>query len=458
MQGGYTPDFASAQRLSRIALLSALALILSYVETMIPLPTALPGVKLGLANVAVVVALFCFDVRTAAAVAVVKVLAAGFLFGSPVMLAYSLGGTVLAFASAALLAKVPGISVVVVSMASAILHNVGQIAVACFMLGTPAILISLPPLAVAACITGALTGCVAASVVPGSVPTGTGPLGTLRNVPRRPVPVGTHQGKTSQAQSSGFGVYCAGNTLAHRLDARTKILFVVFFFVAAFVAHDVAGLALVGAATVLSLASACFSPRNALRTLKPFAWLIVLVVVMGVLFNGSGAVLACAGPVVITQGGLAFAAESVARFCCLMLGTAALMRTTSPTDLTEGVRSLLHPLAKPGLQVDNLALALGMTFRFIPLFQTEFVRIKAAQQARGANFTGGVVARLSAYLSVFTPLFAGAFRRADAVAFAVQSRAFGAGNRSSLREHCMRKTDVLVLCASTIVLCLVSVL
>lgn len=135
IQGGYAPDFASAQRLSRIALLSALALILSYVETMIPLPTVLPGVKLGLANVAVVVALFCFDTKTAAAVSVVKVLAAGFLFGSPVMLAYSLGGTVLAFASAALLAKVPGISVVVVSMASAILHNMGQIAVACFMLG-----------------------------------------------------------------------------------------------------------------------------------------------------------------------------------------------------------------------------------------------------------------------------------------------------------------------------------
>ncbi len=472
IQGGYAPDFASAQRLSRIALLSALALILSYVETMIPLPTALPGVKLGLANVAVVVALFCFDTKTAAAVSVVKVLAAGFLFGSPVMLAYSLGGTVLAFASAALLAKVPGISVVVVSMASAILHNMGQIAVACFMLGTPAILISLPPLAVAACITGALTGCVAASVVPGRVPGGTGLFGALRNgsdnVSRGLASFGAktqvgqakniNKGKESQARGSGFGVYCAGSTFAHKLDARIKILFVVLFFITAFAAHDIAGLALVGVATVLSLASARFSARNALRTLRPFVWLIVLVVAMDVLFNGSGAVLACAGPFAITQGGLAFAAESVTRFCCLMLGTAALMRTTSPTDLTEGVRSLLHPLAKLGLHVDNLALALGMTFRFIPLFQTEFARLKAAQQARGANFSGGVVARLGAYLSVFTPLFSSAFRRADAVAFAVQSRAFGAGSRSSLKEHRMRKAETLVLCVSVIVLCLVLVL
>ena len=61
----YSADFLAVQRLARVALLSAIALILSYVETMIPLPTALPGVKLGLANVAVVVALFGFDVRTA---------------------------------------------------------------------------------------------------------------------------------------------------------------------------------------------------------------------------------------------------------------------------------------------------------------------------------------------------------------------------------------------------------
>ena len=161
----YPADFVAVQRLARVALLSAIALILSYVETMIPLPTALPGVKLGLANVAVVVALFSFDARTALCVALAKVFAAGLLFGSPVMLAYSLGGTALAFACMALMKQVRGISVVVVSMASAIFHNVGQIAVACLLLASPAVLISLPPLAVAACITGTLTGCVAAGVL-----------------------------------------------------------------------------------------------------------------------------------------------------------------------------------------------------------------------------------------------------------------------------------------------------
>lgn len=158
---------ARIQRLARVALFAAVALVLSYIETMIPLPVALPGVKLGLANIAVVVALFALDIRTAGAVAVVKILASGFLFGSPMMLAYSAGGTALAFAGMVALYRVPGISVAVVSLASAVLHNVGQILVACAMLGSTAALWSLPPLAVAACVTGGLTGMVAAGVLGG---------------------------------------------------------------------------------------------------------------------------------------------------------------------------------------------------------------------------------------------------------------------------------------------------
>lgn len=457
-KGGYSADFVQAQRLARIALLSAIALVLSYVETMIPLPTALPGVKLGLANVAVVVALFRFDVRTAAAVACVKVLAAGFLFGSPVMLAYSLGGTMLAFASAALLAKVPGISVVVVSMASAIFHNVGQIAVACLMLGTPAILVSLPPLAVAACITGALTGAVAAATL--GVPTGTGAFGASRAFSAGRGKGEGRAAKASAAQgpSGSFGVYCAGSTLAHRLDVRTKMLFTCAFFVAAFAAHSAASFLCLVAATVLSLAGSRMGPDVALRMLRPFVWLIALTAVTGVLFGGSGQVLAAAGPFTVTEGGVVFAVESATRFCCLMLGTAALMRTTAPAQLTEGVRILLSPMAKLGVSAETLALALGMTFRFIPLFVAEFQRIKAAQESRLACFSGDVVQRLRSYATAFVPLFASSFRRADAVAFAVQSRAFGAGKRASLQESRMKGIDWAVLVACVVLIVLVSAL
>ena len=156
---------ASIRRLANVALLAALALVLSYLETMIPLPVAVPGVKLGLANVAVVVALFALDARSALAVAVVKVVASGLLFGSPMMLAYSLGGTALAFLGMFVLTRIPGVGVVLVSMVAALLHNVGQVAVAAALLSSASVFLTLPVLGVAALVTGALTGAVATGVL-----------------------------------------------------------------------------------------------------------------------------------------------------------------------------------------------------------------------------------------------------------------------------------------------------
>lgn len=160
-------DIEHTRRLARVSLLCACALVLSYLETMIPLPVAVPGIKLGLANVAVVVALHTLDAKSAGAVALVKVFASGFLFGSPMMLAYSLGGTVLAFIGMVALAAVPGVGLVPVSMLAAVLHNVGQLGVAAMALQTPAVFINLGVLGVAACVTGGITGAVAEGALAG---------------------------------------------------------------------------------------------------------------------------------------------------------------------------------------------------------------------------------------------------------------------------------------------------
>lgn len=165
----------SVERLTQVATLAAVGLVLSYVESMVPLPTAVPGVKLGLSNVAVLVCLCTVDARAAALVAVVKVLAAGFLFGSPMMIAYSAAGTLLAFLSMLLMERVLDAGEVATSMVAAIMHNAGQVLVATLVLSAPAVLLSLPVLAAAACVTGALTGLVARGV-----------LASLRRRPARP--------------------------------------------------------------------------------------------------------------------------------------------------------------------------------------------------------------------------------------------------------------------------------
>ena len=161
LNGGRTLSREQARLWAQVGVLAALALVLGYVETFIPLPVPVPGIKLGLGNIAVLAALELLDVKGAACVAAAKVLAAGFLFGNPLMMLYSAGGTALAFVAMAALSRIPGLSVVLVAIVGAILHNVGQLAVASIVLGTPLVWYSAPVLVVAACITGAVTGAAA---------------------------------------------------------------------------------------------------------------------------------------------------------------------------------------------------------------------------------------------------------------------------------------------------------
>ena len=150
-----------AQRWARVGVLAALAMVLGYIEVFIPLPVPVPGIKLGLANIVVLVALTMLDVRSAALVATIKVLATGLLFGNPLMMLYSAGGTVLAFVAMALLSRLPGLHVVLTSIVGAVLHNVGQLGVASLVLGTPLVWATLPILVIAAVVTGMLSGMAA---------------------------------------------------------------------------------------------------------------------------------------------------------------------------------------------------------------------------------------------------------------------------------------------------------
>ena len=453
------PRIIATQRLARISLLSALALVLSYIETMIPLPVALPGVKLGLANVAVVVALLGLDMRAAAAVAVVKVMASGFLFGSPMMLMYSLGGTALAFAGSAAASRIPGLGAVATCMVAAILHNAGQIAVAALLLGKPSVLLSLPPLALAACATGFVTGAVAAGVLaaqPDS-PYAVESIELPRPRMKKQAPSSGNGFRPLAADVATFGAYRPGTTTAHKLDPRAKIVFAVLFIATAFVAQGAPALLILLAAAIAVQAGSGSSVHTALRSLKPFAWLMSFVLVFDTLFVNSGDVIWCAGPATITAGGVSCAIENVLRFVCVLLGTSALMTTTSPTQLTDGFSLMLRPLGRFGVRTASAGLAMSMTLRFIPTLTKEFNKVCVAQMSRGADFAnGGVLQRGLALVSALVPMFASALRRSESLAYAVEARAFGAAgpSRTCLRSYRLRGIDwaALALAAALLVI------
>lgn len=152
------------KRLVLLAMLTAVAMILSYVETLLP-SVGIPGVKMGLANIAVIFALFRFGWKEAAALSLVRVVLVSLLFGSVGAMLYSLAGAVLSLAVMALLRRIDRFSTVGVSVAGGVAHNAGQILMAMLILQTKQLLGYLPVLAVSGIAGGVLTGLVAALLI-----------------------------------------------------------------------------------------------------------------------------------------------------------------------------------------------------------------------------------------------------------------------------------------------------
>lgn len=140
---------------------TALALIFSYVETLIPIHIGIPGVKLGLANLIVVIALYRMGLREAYVLSVVRVILAGFLFGNLFAILYSLAGGLLSLTVMVFLKKTEKFSVLGVSMAGAVFHNIGQLIMAAIVLESLSITYYLPVLMISGIVTGLLIGIVA---------------------------------------------------------------------------------------------------------------------------------------------------------------------------------------------------------------------------------------------------------------------------------------------------------
>ncbi|MBR5447746.1 MAG: Gx transporter family protein [Clostridia bacterium] len=154
------------KRLTFLALSTSLAMVLSYVELIIPpISTAVPGVKMGLANIVIVFILYKTDALSAAAVSAVRLILSFLLFGSALTLAYSVAGAVLSLGGMVLLKKTKAFSPVGVSVAGGVLHNAGQIAMAILIMKTSAIGYYLPVLAVSGTVSGILVGAAAALVL-----------------------------------------------------------------------------------------------------------------------------------------------------------------------------------------------------------------------------------------------------------------------------------------------------
>ena len=146
------------KKLTTHALLLALALILSYLESLVPMSFAVPGIKLGLPNVVIVYALYKLGAKSAVSISIVRVILVSILFGNVMTMIYSLAGAVLSLALMWLLKKSGKFSPVGVSVAGALGHNAGQIFTAMVLLETSGLIYYLPALCISGAVSGVLIG------------------------------------------------------------------------------------------------------------------------------------------------------------------------------------------------------------------------------------------------------------------------------------------------------------
>ena len=155
----------SSRRAAYGGLLAAIALIFSYVEVLVPFGFGIPGIKLGLANIAVLLAIYLLGPAAGAVVNVIRIAMAALLFGSMYSAVYSLAGGLLSLTAMILLRRSGKFRVAGVSLAGGFFHNLGQLAAAMVFSGTPRIFYYLPVLGISGILTGAINGVIAALVL-----------------------------------------------------------------------------------------------------------------------------------------------------------------------------------------------------------------------------------------------------------------------------------------------------
>ena len=234
-----------------------------------------------------------------------------------------------------------------------------------------------------------------------------------------------------------LGQFFPGNTLAHKLDPRTKIILVVLYIVALFCAKFFVSYGLVALLLVMSVKVSGVHPKALVKGLKPILFIICFTAVLNLLYT-PGEALVSFWVFTITREGILQAFFMVLRLTMLIMGTFLLTYTTSPIALTDGLETLLNPLKKLHVPVHELAMIMSIALRFIPTLIEETDKIMSAQKARGADFeSGNLFQRAKALVPILVPLFISAFRRADELAVAMECRCYhGGGGRTKL--HVLR--------------------
>ena len=225
-----------------------------------------------------------------------------------------------------------------------------------------------------------------------------------------------------------IGQYYPTESRIHRLDPRVKIVCTLLFLVSLFIQNSLLGyvIATLYLGVVIRLSKVPL--KYIVKGLKPIVILLLFTVVMNLFLTRGGEILVQFWVFTISENGLRSSVFMAVRLMYLVAGSSIMTFTTSPNGLTDGMEKLLHPLNRVGVPVHEVAMMMSIALRFIPILLEETDKIMKAQQARGADFeSGNIIQRAKAMVPILVPLFVSAFRRANDLAMAMESRCYHGG-------------------------------
>ena len=255
-----------------------------------------------------------------------------------------------------------------------------------------------------------------------------------------------------------LSLYITGSSWVHRADARVKLLSLFTLSVAAFLVVSWAGIAVAALVMAAALLAASLPVGRIIKLSVPLVVLLVFIWLCNAFVwdvNYAPDVIPPSpvpswgteeiilwGTFGFSPAGALLGLSYAMRILIIFFAGYVVVFTTSAEALTSAFLSLLKPLRKVHVPVDDVAMVLSLALRFIPLMAEEAMQLQRAQASRGAQFgVGGLWSRIHSWIVVLVPLVVAMFRRAATLAYAMEARCYGAGVRSSLNVHALSAVE-----------------
>lgn len=241
-----------------------------------------------------------------------------------------------------------------------------------------------------------------------------------------------------------IGQFYQTESVIHRLDPRVKLGGTLLYIISLFCLDNFIGyvLAILFLGIIIRLSHVPF--KLMVRGMKAILFLLLITAVFN-LFLTPGEPLVSVWKLSISKEGLVLAVTMAVRLSLLIIGSSIMTLTTTPNNLTDGMEKMMAPLKVFRIPVHEVAMMMSIALRFIPILLEETDKIMKAQMARGADFgSGNIFARAKALVPLLIPLFVSAFRRANDLAMAMESRCYRGGDgRTKMKPLVYARRDAI---------------